>query len=192
MLDKKIDELKPHEYDGIREYDNDLPRWWLWTFYLTIIFAAGYWFYYETAAVGGDQLERLQVSVTSHQAQYKTSLPASDDEPVFDDQAALLLMKNPALLQQTKSLYGSNCAACHGAEGQGVIGPNLTDNSWIHGGAAANIENTIRKGVVEKGMLAWEGTLSSGQIRQLVGYIISLEGTAPANAKPAEGQVYKR
>lgn len=193
MSDKKRDELKKHEYDGIHEYDNDLPRWWLWTFYVTIIFGVAYWLYYETTAVGKGQVDRLQAKVAEHRETYQGVLANTGDQGgAFDDQAALALMQDPATQAKTQVLFNSNCAACHGAAGQGVIGPNLTDSSWIHGGDAASIEHTIKKGVVEKGMLAWEATLSPTQIRQLVGYIISLEGSQPANAKAAEGQVYER
>lgn len=193
MSDKKRDELKKHEYDGIHEYDNDLPRWWLWTFYITILFGVGYWLYYETTAVGKGQVDRLQATVEEHRAAYQVATAnAGDQASVLDDHAALTLMQDPAALAQTQALFGSNCAACHGPAGQGVIGPNLTDSSWIHGGDAASIERTIKKGVVEKGMLAWEATLSPTQIRQLVGYILTLEGSQPANAKAAEGQIYER
>lgn len=188
MTQEKQDQVKNHEYDGIQEYDNNLPRWWLFTFFLTIIFAFGYWLYFQTFAVGQKQNDAYDAQLTAFQERYQV---AESGAP-FDDSAAKQLMADAGAMNDAKTLFVKNCAPCHGVQAQGVIGPNLTDHFWLHGGAASDILHTIRKGVVEKGMLAWEGTLSVKQIQTLVAYLISLEGSNPANAKAAQGQEFHR
>ena len=182
-MSQNSDQIKPHDFDGIQEYDNQLPRWWLVTFVLTVVFGFGYWMYYHIYSVGPTQVEELAGELAAiNQMAPKTPQSAS-----LDTAAVAILQGDSARMDSAKMAYTTNCAACHGSEGQGVIGPNLTDEFWIHGGKPEQIQKTITEGVLEKGMLAWKGTLSDDQISGLVAYVLSLQGTNPANPKEPQG-----
>lgn len=183
--DKKLD----HNYDGIEEYDNQLPRWWLGTFYITLIFGVVYWFYYHTTHAGPDMYERLAANKKEHAA-LLAEIEAK--QPKMDAARIYSFIKDEAAMAEAKDTFAKNCAVCHGENAQGVVGPNLTDSFWIHGGEPEQILKTVNKGVVEKGMLAWKGVLPKELIGKTVAYIISLEGSNPADAKAPQGTEYKR
>ncbi|MBX7195896.1 MAG: c-type cytochrome, partial [Sandaracinaceae bacterium] len=170
-----------HEYDGILEADNLLPRWWLVTFYGTILFSAGYWFYYEAFDVGQHPSEQFAA--------------------VMAERAATAVEVTPELLASLgtdservsagQQLFATNCAVCHGQEGQGNIGPNLTDNAWIHGGTAADIHTTVTNGVASAGMPPWGQTLGPQGVLNAVAFIVSIrnqnrEGRPPQGTVVAE------
>lgn len=184
MTDKKTDkkdELKSTEYDGIQEYDNDLPRWWVGTFVISVLFGFGYWFYYYTFE-GPNQKEKYQEAFQVYEKRYQ-----SKDIEVSDE--ALLAMMNSAEdLAKGKEIYDVNCVACHLASGGGSIGPNLTDAYWIHGGSPSDIHRIVVEGVVEKGMLAWKGILTSTQIDQVTAYVLTLKNTNVAGGKEPQGE----
>lgn len=182
MSDRKMDQLKDHEYDGIREYDNQLPRWWLGTFVLTVLFGLGYWFYYQVFTTGTTQEQRYQQALSSLQS----SSPASSQPLVKEE--LLALMKDPVEKADAEKIFKQNCMACHGEKAGGTIGPNLTDDYWLHGGSPDHIAITIREGVTEKGMVAWKNVLSPTQVRKMVAYILSLAGSNPPNAKAPQGE----
>lgn len=173
-----------HEYDGIRELDNPLPKWWLYGFYLTIIFAVFYTAYYEfgpgksLVEVYDEQVAALQAARAEKAAGGGVNLAAL---------SAAVASKDEAQLGQV--LYTERCAACHGDVGQGVIGPNLTDNYWLHGGAPEKILATVRVGVADKGMPAWAESMSEPEMLQVVSYIVSIKGTNPAGAKEPQGEL---
>lgn len=182
MTNKK-DILKPHDYDGIQEYDNSLPLWWVGTFVITVVFGFCYWLYYQVYQTGPNQEQEYHLAMTAHEQ----NVNRNSDE--VDPNEILALSHNSAALLEAKTLFLSNCMACHGANAQGVIGPNLTDNYWIHGGKPGDIVNVITKGVPEKGMVTWKGVLGSEQIEKLAAYIISLKGSNPEGAKPPQGDL---
>ena len=184
MSDYKPNELKPHDFDGIQEYDNQLPRWWIGTFILTLLFAVVYWFYFQITEKGADQATAYTLEWTQHHAMHQAQ---ETTERPFDQAELEVVLADPKAMALAQTAFGSTCAACHGAEAQGVIGPNLTDAAWIHGGTSQDIYHTIEAGVAAKGMPAWHGILSSGQIRAITAYILSLQGTTPPNAKAPEG-----
>ncbi len=163
--------LKPHEYDGIREYDNRLPRWWLGTFFLTLIFGTVYWFYYHVLAVGKDQKEEYDSALSLYREHTQQT---AQSEERFSEASLQALMADPQAMAEAKTLFVSNCAACHGASGEGGIGPNLHDEIWLHGHNAEQLLQTIEAGVAEKGMPRWKGLLSREQIKKLAAYIRSL------------------
>lgn len=181
---KKQDELLNSNYDGIQEFDNDLPKWWLGIFYLSIIFACLYAPYYMLH-IGPTSDERLAGELKEIQS-------ASQKVPAGEVSAAVLLAltKDPARLESGKGVFTAKCAACHSAEGQGLVGPNLTDEYWIHGGKITDTYQTVTVGVLDKGMLAWKGLLPEDQIRDVVAYIYTLRGTHPANPKAPQGEKY--
>lgn len=183
------DKLLDHDYDGIKELDNPLPGWWLATFYITIVFAAGYYAYYTF--LGGPNLDQeLEAAMKDIRATQASNHPAPDS---LSDAALLAIAKNPDALKVGAEKFRTVCAACHGPNGEGLIGPNLTDNYWIHtSGNLANMRGIIAKGVVEKGMPAWEAVLTPDEINDVAVYVRSLQGTKPANAKPPQGEEYEQ
>ncbi|MFD0976714.1 cbb3-type cytochrome c oxidase N-terminal domain-containing protein [Salinimicrobium gaetbulicola] len=176
-----------HNYDGIKELDNKLPPWWLYSFYASIIFAAGYMFYYHILDGASQEMEfeqemaeaRLEVE------EYKKNAPD------LVDAETVVLLTDAAELEQGAQIYQTNCMACHAADGGGGIGPNLTDEYWILGGGIKNVFHTVSEGGRSgKGMVAWKSTLKPSEIQQVSSYVLSLQGTTPANPKEAEGDLW--
>ncbi|WBA43010.1 cbb3-type cytochrome c oxidase N-terminal domain-containing protein [Hymenobacter canadensis] len=176
------DELMDHEYDGIHEFDNDLPPWWKYGFYLTILIAIGYVGYYHVLQAG--PLQTAEYAVEMQQA--ALFVPVGSDDP--NQVTTYQVLTASADLGSGKDLFQTNCAACHGTSGEGKVGPNLTDEFWLHGGEVNHVYKTIKFGVNGKGMVAWKGKLSSKQMLQVSSYVLSLQGTKPANAKEPQGE----
>jgi len=175
-----------HAYDGIEELDNSLPRWWLLTFYGTIIFSAFYFFYYSMSD-GPTLTQEFQKNI----ATLEVTQAKSSGEGEVDETALLAAVKSPDKQKHGKEVYQTRCASCHGADGQGGIGPNLTDNYWIHGGKPAEILATITNGVGDKGMPPWGPMLSQDDLQSLVAFIKSIHGTTPPGAKAPQGDLMK-
>lgn len=174
-------ELLDHDYDGIQEYDNPLPNWWLTTFFGTIIFAFIYYLHY-TFGGGPTLTQELETAMKD--------MPKAT-EKVWDE-GDLQSKMTPEAVAKGKAVFAAKCAACHGPEGQGVIGPNLTDKFWIHGkGHRSDIIQTITKGVTEKGMPSWSGMISDDEIMQVAGFVYFLRNTHPANPKAPQGEEAK-
>lgn len=172
-----------HEYDGIQEYNNPLPLWWLTTFYGTMVFAACYWVYY-TFLGGPTQLAYLKQDMTEVQTLQAQHHSAPESEEVFAK-----LAQSADALSKGGTVFSEKCAVCHGAELQGNIGPNLTDDYWINGkGSGPDIAAVIRKGVLDKGMPTWEGMLKDDQIQEVTAYILSKRGSNPPNPKAPQGE----
>lgn len=177
-----------HAYDGIEELDNPLPGWWLGTFYITIVFAAGYFVWHNI--VGGGMVHerayRAERSVVEAKlAELEKAKAASIDPVAFGKELA-----NPALVGPGQQLFTAKCSSCHGPQAGGLIGPNLTDNHWINGdGTPLAIFKVVEKGT-DKGMPPWNGLLKPDELKQVTAYVISLKGSKPANAKPPQGTAY--
>jgi cytochrome c oxidase cbb3-type subunit III len=188
-LEKEEEVMLDHDYDGIRELDNHLPPWWKYLFYATIVFSIIYVFVYHVSGTLPLQAEEyeleMQAAAMKLEARKVDAVDGIDEFNVTFTNDADALTKGAAL-------YKMHCVVCHGAEGQGGIGPNLTDGYWIHGGSIGDIFKVIKYGVTEKGMIPWQTTLNPTQMRDISSFIISLEGTNPPNPKAAEGQFYDR
>jgi cytochrome c oxidase cbb3-type subunit 3 len=170
-----------HEFDGIREFDNRLPRWWLWTLYLACIFAVVYWIHYHTLGTGdlpGEEFRQEQQAADLRLAAL-----------VVTPEKLLELSKDPVALARGKAVWDMQCVACHKPDGGGLVGPNLTDNAWVHGGAPDAIHTTITKGVPEKGMLSWGPLLGAGKVRDVTAFVLTLKNTNAPGGKPPEGKV---
>lgn len=176
------DRLLDHEYDGIKEYDNPMPRWWLWIFYASIIFVPLYYVLPAPFGEGPGAVAAYEADVARHLA----SRPPSAEVTLTDDQREAQA-SDPAVLADGKTVFAANCAACHRADGGGLIGPNLTDTVWLHGGNPAAIHKTIVDGVLEKGMPGWGRLLRPAQVDAVTAYVISLKGTNPPSPKAPEG-----
>ncbi len=180
MSDK--DRLIDHNYDGIQEYDNPLPRWWVILFWATIVFSVLYWFNLGMG-IGPGRIAQYEAEVAAAKA-------AAPPPVEFSSPAELAAMAgNAQTLAAGKTVFVTNCASCHKADGGGMIGPNLTDNAWIHGGTLMDIHKTITEGVIAKGMPPWGTLLKPDQIDAVTVYVASLKGTNPPGAKAAEGVV---
>lgn len=177
-----------HEYDGIRELDNNLPPWWKYLFILTIIFAGWYLVYYHI--IGGpnqyDEYEREMAQAELAIATYK------EENPDLVDASSVEFLEDAADISAGKDLYDVNCMACHAIDGGGGIGPNLTDEYWILGGGIKNIYHTISEGGrAGKGMVPWKDELKPNQIAQLASYVLTLQDTTPSDPKEPEGDKWE-
>jgi len=173
-----------HDYDGIKELDNDLPPWWVYLFYATIIFGVIYLGKYHL--FGGDnQIQELEKEMAIAQKEIEEYKKTAPDLLTADQ---VVLLTDPADIAAGKAIYDANCVACHRADGGGGIGPNLTDEFWILGGDVKEVFNTIMEGGRDgKGMVAWKQQIKPSDIQKVSSYILTLQGTNPADAKAPEG-----
>ena len=179
------DRLLEHEYDGIREYDNPLPGWWVWIFLATILFAALYFVNVPGIGVGKGRIADYERDVAKARATYGDRMPAAGTGP--GDPELLAMAADPAKLDEGRKVFETNCVACHRADGGGLIGPNLTDDYWIHGGRPSQVLRTITTGVPDKGMPTWGTVLKPADLPVVAAYVLHLHGTHPVNPKAPQG-----
>jgi len=194
----KINDFKPiqqeadidlgHDYDGIRELDNRLPPWWIYGFYCCIIFAVIYLWRYHVDKSAPLSKEEYEISVAKADEEKTAYLEKSANNV---DENTVKLLTDEASLEAGKKNFQTICAACHLATGGGNVGPNLTDDYWLHGGNIKDVFKTIKYGYQEKGMKSWKDDFSPVQIAQLASYVKSLHGTNPVGAKAPQGDLYK-
>ena len=268
-MTKEKDKFTDHEYDGIKELDNDLPRWWLYLFYFTIVWGLLYLIHYHVLATGDSsyaeyqkeldpdwqkevkssglftayhspfysehdltpriEMDRLTSGKTGEDSIFtdliKRAMRRAEAEnlnklinafpEIWEDLSAgnepeskekpqeaiaktetkpeveYQALTDASSLEAGKKIFATNCATCHGQAGEGGIGPNMTDNYWLHGGEFNNIVATITHGVPAKGMISWRGVLKEDQILQVASYLLTLQGTNPPNAKAPQGELYQ-
>ncbi|NLR89787.1 MULTISPECIES: cbb3-type cytochrome c oxidase N-terminal domain-containing protein [Flammeovirga] len=184
----EADILMDHNYDGIQELDNDLPPWWKALFYICVLSGFVYLGVYHWWAEDDGEpvsiaeyhadVERAEIAKKEYLATMANAIDETNVEASTD----------AGDLAEGNTLFQANCKACHGGAGEGGVGPNLTDEYWLHGGDIASIFKTIKYGVTEKGMLAWESKLTPQQMQQVSSYILSLQGTNPPNGKAPQGE----
>lgn len=173
--------VKDHVYDSIQEYDNSPPSWFNWLFYLSIAFSVVYLLYYHVLKLGPLQEEEYAIEMKAAAIQLEAIQEMAiklADEPRYTEKDKLL---------QGEAIYLVNCKMCHGDKCQGAIGPNLTDEYWLHGGSYKDVFKTIFNGVPEKGMISWKKSLKAEEIRLVASYVYSLKGSNPPNAKAPQG-----
>lgn len=183
MADQDNERLLEHSYDGIQEYDNPMPRWWVITFWATIVFSILYALNVPGIGNGKGRIADYNADMARAMALREKAEPAG----VITDSSLALLAGNAATLEQGKQVFTTYCAACHRADGGGQIGPNLTDDSWIHGGSPSSIRATINDGVLAKGMPEWGKVLKPDEVNAVAVYVGSLLGSNPPNPKAPEG-----
>ena len=176
-----------HDYDGIRELDNRLPPWWLYGFYVTIIFAVVYLWRYHVSHTAPSSKEELQIAMNEAEEQKALYLKKSANN--VDENTVKLL--TGADIENGQKIFMQNCSPCHGKAAEGIVGPNLTDDYWLHGGSIKDVFKTIKYGWPEKGMRSWKDELSPIQIAQVASYIKSTHGSNPPNAKAKQGELYQ-
>lgn len=174
-----------HEVDGIQEYDNKLPNWWLYSLYATVIFAAGYWFHYQTSGFGDLPHAEYQQEMDKAAAVEAARIKAAG---VTTPESLAALARDKGTVEQGKQVFAQTCVACHRQDGGGMVGPNLTDDFWLHGSAPDKIWKTISQGVPEKGMPAWAAQLGADRTQAVTAYVISIRGTNVANGKAPQGE----
>lgn len=187
-IEREGEVMTDHAYDGIRELDNRLPPWWTAMFYITIVFAVVYLLHYHVFNTGEKQDQEYLTELAEADARlkaYQASMAMSIDETnvEFTDEALALA--------EGKEIFISKCAACHANDGGGGIGPNMTDEYWIHGGSINDVFKIIKYGVPQKGMISWSNQLTPAQMQNVSSYILTLRGTTPDNPNEPQGELYK-
>ena len=176
--------IKDHDYDGIRELDNDLPPWWKWLFYITIIFAIVYsirlFVFHSDDLVQDREYENAM-------AEAEMNKPVQAEAAAFE----IVVLDDDASIASGKETWDKICAVCHLIDGGGLVGPNMTDNYWIHGNTVEDLYNIVEIGVIEKGMIPYKDQLSAQKRLEVVSFIlVNLQGSTPATPKAPEGDEY--
>jgi len=181
-MSKIIEDVETdHDYDGIKEFDNPLPKWWLWTFAITVVFSIFYWITRETLPDVDGSFEEYLVEFEAHE---KLILAQAVAPEVLEAMAA-----DAGAVADGRATYAIKCASCHGLNAEGGTGPNLTDNFWIHGGTTRDIYVSIAVGYARLGMPKWRGQIEETAIQQLVAYIL-VQRNANVPGKEPQGEAY--
>jgi cytochrome c oxidase cbb3-type subunit 3 len=186
-VEREAEIMLDHDYDGIRELDSKIPPWFAWLFILTIIFAAYYMIDYHIIGSGQVQYEEYAQEVKMASLEREALIKSG----AFINEETVTLLSDASDLEKGKAVFDQNCIACHASDGGGIVGPNLTDEYWIHGGGIKNVFKVIKYGVVEKGMISWQTQLNPNQMQEVASYVLSLQGTTPAAPKQPEGEIWK-
>ncbi|MEP7321142.1 MAG: cbb3-type cytochrome c oxidase N-terminal domain-containing protein [Saprospiraceae bacterium] len=189
LISDKGDEVDlKHDYDGISELDNKTPQWWIVAFYCTILFGVIYSYRMFVSGTMPRQITELNAEIDLAKKSKKSQLVSNHDN--IDESSVVALDDDNKF--KGSLIFGANCVACHGQNGEGnVVGPNLTDDYWLHKGDIKDIFYSIKYGYVEKGMKSWSNDFSPLQIAQLATYVKSLKGSNPPNAKAKQGDLYR-
>ncbi len=180
--------IEGYEYDGITEYDNPCPPWLMYIFYFTALLAVFYTGYHFGSNSRDDVLEAYAIKLKEAQTQAETTTSTQQSE--VSESELVTLLQDPAALAEGAEVYSELCALCHGEFGEGMIGPNLIDNYWLHGkGMISDIAVSIRSGIPDKGMAAWEDRIPEQQILHVAAYIKSVQGTMVEDAKEPDGEL---
>ncbi|MCH6257259.1 c-type cytochrome [Puniceicoccaceae bacterium K14] len=172
MKEKNISEepIRHHSYDGIQEFDKNLPRWWLMTLYGTVVFAVAYWIYYQQTGIGLTQGEELELALATIEDAKAEALASADE---VTDESLWAMSLNTVIVEAGKQVYTTTCAACHGPNLEGGIGVSLADAEWVHGGNPLDIRKTVYDGSLAKGMPAWGPVLGDERVDEVVAYVLS-------------------
>jgi len=184
FYDDKI--IEGYEYDGITEYDNPCPAWLMYIFYFTALLSIFFVGYHFGSNSKNKILEAYAIKLKEAQTQTQTST----QEPEVNENELLALLQDPAVLAEGGEIFGDQCSLCHGENGEGMIGPNLIDNYWLHGkGKIGDIAVSIRTGIPDKGMAAWADRMTEEEILHTAAYLKSQQGTTTDNAKEPQGEL---
>ena len=186
-IEKEQDILLDHNYDGIRELDNHLPPWWKWLFYISIVWSIFYLAAYHVFDLRPLQDEEYNIEIAKAEAAREAQQSAATE---LIDETNVEIVTEASDLEAGGIIFQRQCAVCHAADGGGGVGPNFTDEYWIHGGDIKDLFKTIKFGVPEKGMISWQSQLNPSDMRNVASYILNLQGTTSANPKEAQGELY--
>lgn len=177
------DRLLDHEYDGIREYDNRLPNWWQYTLYGAIAFSVAYWLVFHT--FGGVPLPQARYEQEMARAAEAQLAKMAGQE--LTNETLQLMATIPDRVAGGQQIFNQFCVVCHGPNGEGSVGPNLTDEYWLHGAEPLQIHNTVTRGVLDKGMAAWGPQLGPARVQQVVAYVLTIKDRR-LPGKPPQGE----
>lgn len=180
MSEKKQDQVFDHDYDGIQEYDNRLPNWWLAILYGTVVFAFVYWLYFHTFGAAPTPEERYEAELV---AAAEAQLARTAGQQVTNE-SLTLLSTIPDRVAAGQEIFNQFCVVCHNQRGEGNVGPNLTDAYWIHGSTPLDVHGVVTHGVLEKGMAAWGSQLGPTRVQAVVAYVMTLKNTNVAGKAP--------
>ncbi len=185
-IEKEKDIMLEHDFDGIKELNNSVPPWFNLLFYGSIVVAVIYFVNYHVIGSGNvmvdEYVNEVRIANDKREELIRTG--------AFINENNVVLLTDAAEIDKGKQIWNVNCTPCHGPDGGGTVGPNLTDKNWIHGGGIKNVFTTISNGVPAKGMISWKTMLSPKQIQQVSSFVLSLQGTTPAIGKPLEGNLW--
>lgn len=179
-------QIREHTFDGIQEFDNRLPNWWLWSLYVTVIFSVGYWIHYHTLGTGAHPTGEYEVASAKMAAEFE----AEAAKQKVSDEILVGMSAQAATLAKGEQIFQASCVSCHGQElngksgGADAVGPNLTDKYFLHGGQPMDIYTTVKDGVTGTAMVSWESTLSKLGVMQVVAYVMSKVGTEVEGKAP--------
>lgn len=174
-----------HDFDGIKELNNPIPPWFNVLFYGTIVAAFVYILYFHVFEAGNLQAQEYKNELVVAEKQKADYVKKAGN---LIDENSVKLLTDASTIKEGEQLYATKCAVCHGEKGEGKVGPNLTDEYWLHGGSIQEVFKSIKYGWPAKGMVAWQNSMNGGQMQELASYILSLQGTNPAGAKEAQGE----
>jgi cytochrome c oxidase cbb3-type subunit 3 len=187
-IEREAEIMFHHNFDGIRELDNRLPPWWVNLFIITVVWSAAYMFYYHWGGGGPSSIDEYQEEMERAKREIAVAMAGATNQ--VDENSVVALTESTALAEG-ELIFKNLCAACHGQLGEGGVGPNLTDDYWLHGGGVKNIFKVIKYGVPEKGMISWQSQLTPTDMQKVSSYILTLRGTNPPNAKDPQGELWK-
>jgi cytochrome c oxidase cbb3-type subunit 3 len=173
-----------HDYDGIKELDYGMPPWLSGIFIGSIFLAIAYLI--QVWGIGNikdqvteyeEEISKAEISIAAYR----------DKQANLVDENSVILLDNESDLSTGKEIFLKECRACHADDGGGGVGPNLTDNFWVHGGDIQSIFTTIKYGVPEKGMISWQSKLNPVEMQKVSSYILTLVGTSPKSPKEPQG-----
>ncbi len=177
------DTVMDHEFDGIQEFDNRLPNWWLWLMYGSIVFALFYWIVFHTLELRKLPREQFEeVMAEAQEIQLAKMMEAGVDNDFF-----VAMADTPDKVAEGREIFVKHCVACHLDQGQGLVGPNLTDGNWIHGCEPMDLFKTVSDGVAAKGMPAWQNQLGPTRVMSVVSYVMTIKNTNVSGKAP-EGE----
>lgn len=174
-----------HDFDGIKELNNPIPFWFNLLFGVTIMVAVVYMFVYHVFNVGDLQAKEYDNEMVQAEIDKQAYIKHAGN---LIDENSVVLLTDEAKLKEGAEMFITKCAVCHGDKGQGNVGPNLTDEYWLHGGDVQSVFKTIKYGVPSKGMVAWQNSMNGAQMQALTSFIHTLKGTNPAGAKEPQGE----
>lgn len=187
-MSKVEDKILDHNYDGILEYDNPLPGWWVYLFIITVIWSVVYMLYFHVAGIGQNQHQEYLAEFK--QSNNTAELAATKMKKMWDN-ISFVALTDSKDIDEGKAIYTKNCVSCHGTNGEGGIGPNFCDKYWIHGGGIENVMKVIINGVPEKGMIAWKSQLKPEEVQKVASFVMTFQGKNPPNAKAPQGDLYQ-
>lgn len=188
-VEEEADIMLDHNYDGIMELDNNLPPWWKWGFYISIVAGVIYIFNYHVLGTGDLQVAEYERKVAEAELEVQEYLKSAANRV---DEGSVTLLTDNVALESGKALFVTNCVSCHRNDAGGIdgLGPNLTDEYWLHGGGIVNVFKTVKYGVPGKSMIAWQDQLNPREMQEVASYVLSLEGTNPPAPKEPEGEIW--